>query len=351
MRPFTPAKQKLSAVILFVYLSACDYTSKESRYPLHFSGATMGTNYTIKASHLPRSVDKEALVAQIKDVLDAVDRQMSTYRADSELSTFNSSRSTQWQTVSEPLFAVLKEAKRVNKITQGAFDVTVGPLVNLWGFGAASTPYQTPASARIEAELKRTGDHHLQLNALTGQIKKDLPTLYLDLSAIAKGYAVDCVGALLEQQSIVNYLVEIGGELRLKGKNADNKRWQIAIEKPVTKTRVIQKIVPLSDISLATSGDYRNYFERDNKRFSHTIDPRTGKPIQHKLASVTLLGDTAMTADAFATAFMVLGAQAGYELAVSNKIAALFIIKTEQGLVEKATPAFNKKLHEAGTKR
>ncbi len=333
-------KRNLIAVIFFVYLSACDFPAKENLYPVHFSDAIMGTSYTVKLSSISGSLNKDELIFQIKSLLDKLDRQMSTYKADSELSQFNRSQSTQWQVVSRSLFSVLKEAKRINQLTQGAFDITVGSIVNLWGFGSDAMSYKAPESKVIEAALKKTGSEYLLLDDKASKIKKEIPGLYLDLSAIAKGYAVDQVGLLLEQQGIMDYMVEIGGELRLKGKNLSNKPWRIAIEKPTAEARVIQKVLSLSNISLATSGDYRNYFELDNVRFSHTIDPRTGRPITHKLASVTILSDTTMTADALATALMVLGSEQGYQIAEEKDIAALFIIKTTDGFMEKASSAF-----------
>ncbi len=336
-------KRNLIAVFLFFSFIACDPASTKKNYPLHLSDVIMGTSYTIKVTSLPGSIEKDELISQIKRRLETLDQTMSTYRQDSELSQFNRSQSLQWQNVSKSLLTVLKEAKRINELTAGAFDITVGPIVNLWGFGPDPMLHKAPGSEVIEAALKKTGSEYLLLDEVGQKIKKTLPDLYLDLSAIAKGYAVDVVGELLEQQGVLDYMVEIGGELRLKGTNANNKPWRIAIEKPTSEARVIQKVLPLSDISLATSGDYRNYFEVGNVRFSHTIDPRTGKPISHKLASITILSHTTMEADATATALMVLGPVKGYELAQEKDIAALFIIKINDGFVEKASSAFLEK--------
>jgi thiamine biosynthesis lipoprotein len=171
-------------------------------------------------------------------------------------------------------------------------------------------------------------------------IKKAIHDLYVDLSAIAKGYAVDQVGLLLEQVGMTDYMVEIGGEVRVKGKNIENQPWQIAIEKPTPNKIMVERIIGLTDTGMATSGDYRNFFEVDGVRFSHTIDPRTGHPISHKLASISVLVPTTMEADALATALNVLGPDEGYRLAEQHNIAALFILKTEQGFEEKSTTAF-----------
>ena len=331
-------------LFLVFLLSACEQKETVKQYPLHYSDEIMGTGFTVKVSTLPSSLTNDELKHQIKGLLDRINGQMSTYLQDSELSQFNNKQFTQWQTVSASLYAVLKEAKRIAELSEGAFDITVGPLVNLWGFGPDPVSFNVPEDKLLEQQLTKIGYRHLLFEENTKRIRKDIPELTLDLSAIAKGYAVDQVGLLLEEQGIVDYMVEIGGELRLRGKNINDQPWQIAIEKPTAEKRMIQKVLPVTDISMATSGDYRNFFEIDNVRFSHTIDPRSGRPIKHKLASITILSDTTMEADALATALMVLGPVHGYELAEKENIAALFIVKTKDGFVEKTSTAFSDRL-------
>ncbi len=342
---FCYIKRKWLNLLFFVLLlSACDQQGNDKQYPLQYSDEIMGTSFTVKATLLPDTIKGDELKLEIKSLLDKLNGQMSTYLQNSELSRFNSNHTTQWQTVSASLFDVLDEAKTIADITSGAFDITVGPLVNLWGFGPDPISFKAPENQAIEQQLSRIGIQHLQLNSKTRQIKKQMPELYLDLSAIAKGYAVDQVGILLESHDIKDYMVEIGGELRLKGNNKNGLPWRIAVEKPTPEKRMIQKVLPITDVSMATSGDYRNFFELDNTRFSHTIDPRTGRPIKHNLASITILSDTTMKADAYATALMVLGPEQGYKIAEQENIAALFIIKSEDGFVEKASTAFLEKL-------
>ncbi|MCK5829727.1 MAG: FAD:protein FMN transferase [Methylococcales bacterium] len=334
-----------SVLLLLVFLLlACQQQIEKSQYPLHYSDAIFGTSFTIKASLIPESVNSNSVKKQIKQLLDGLNGQMSTYQQDSALSLINQNISSEWITVSESLYEVLKQANNISELSNGAFDITVGPLVNLWGFGPDGLSYTAPTDEKIKKTLVNTGFKYLLFNDEKKQIKKEVISLYLDLSAIAKGYAVDRVGLLLEANGIENYMVEIGGELRLKGLNINKKPWRIAVEKPTTDKRMIQKVLPLTDISLATSGDYRNFFEVEDIRFSHTIDPRSGKPITHKLASITILSDTTMKADALATALMVLGAEQGYQLAEKENIAALFIIKTEDGFVEKVSSSFVEKL-------
>ena len=330
-----------SILLLLVFLFiACEQQREPKQYPLHYSDAIFGTSFTIKASLIPRTLKTNELRVQIKQLLDKLNGQMSTYQQDSELSKINANESSEWLTVSTDLYSVLKQANEISVLSNGAFDVTIGPLVNLWGFGPDPMSFVVPEKSLIDTQLKTTGYKKILFDDKTNKIKKLSPDIYIDLSAIAKGYAVDQVGLLLEKQGISNYMVEIGGELRLKGKNISNEPWRIVVEKPIIEMGVIQKVLPLSNISVATSGDYRNFFESGGVRFSHTIDPRFGQPIKHKLASITILSDTTMKADALATALMVLGAEEGYKIAEQEKIAALFIIKTEDAFKEKATPVF-----------
>nr|WP_305908142.1 FAD:protein FMN transferase [Methylomarinum sp. Ch1-1]MDP4520954.1 FAD:protein FMN transferase [Methylomarinum sp. Ch1-1] len=235
----------------------------------------------------------------------------------------------------------MAKAKQVHEQSHGAFDVTVGPLVNLWGFGPDPMNFVAPPAEQIAEKLQVIGSEHLSLNESENSVRKDIAALYIDLSGLAKGYAVDRVALLLEERGIRHYMVEIGGEIRLKGQNIQGEPWRIAIEKPTADSRMIQKVLPISDIAMATSGDYRNFFEVDGVRFSHTIDPRNGRPITHKLASVTVLSETSMVADAWATALMVLGPTQGLQLAEQQHIPALFIIKTDVGFIEKSSSAFS----------
>ena len=334
-----------SVILLLVFLlPACQQPVEKPQYPLLYSDAIFGTSFTIKASTIPNTLTDEELKIQIKRLLDELNGQMSTYQQDSELSIINTNQSTEWIPVSSPLYTVLKQANSISELSNGAFDITVGPLVNLWGFVPDAKSFIAPDKKVIEQQLKKIGYEKILFDEENQKIKKLEADIYIDLSAIAKGFAVDQVGLLLEQHGIVDYMVEIGGELRLKGHNIVNKPWRIAVEKPTASKRMIQKVLPLSDISLATSGDYRNYFELEGVRFSHTIDPRIGNPITHKLASITILSDTTMKADALATALMVLGAEQGFKLAEKEKISALFIIKMDDGFIEKATSSFIEKL-------
>ncbi|MDQ7089779.1 MAG: FAD:protein FMN transferase [Methylococcales bacterium] len=326
--------------ILLWVLMGCNESPVNPPYAFNYSDGIMGTSFSIKAPHLPETIKADALKIQIKAKLDALNSQLSTYEKKSALSLFNQSDTTNWQTIPNALLTVLIEAQRISELSSGAFDISVGKLVNLWGFGVEPMRFTTPDETRLNQILTTTGYHYLSIDPMGLKIKKQVPELYLDLSAIAKGYAVDQIALLLESQGIQDYMVEIGGEIRLKGQNNTGGAWHIAIEKPTPEKRMIQKVIAITNSAMATSGDYRNFFESDGVRYSHTIDPRTGRPIKHQLASVTILSDSSMTADSLATAMMVLGENEGYKLAEKHNIAALFIIKTAEGFVEKSTSAF-----------
>lgn len=324
-----------AAVLAGLSLAACGTGPRQ----LQFQGVTMGTLYTVKVVDLPHGVDTQTLHSEVDGILRQVDARMSTYRPDSELSRLNAARTSDWIGVSDELFAVLNEALRVSELTAGAFDITVGPLVNLWGFGPGGGAEEPPPQDAIQAALARVGYRHLRLRDAPPALSKDRPDIYLDLSAIAKGFAVDRVAEYLASQGIEHYMVEVGGEVRTRGHNARGSAWRIAIERPSSTQRAVQLVVALSDAGIATSGDYRNYFERNGHRYSHTIDPTTGRPITHGLASVTVIAASTMYADALATGLLVLGPEKGYALAKRLGLAAFFIVKTKRGFTQRSTPA------------
>jgi thiamine biosynthesis lipoprotein len=265
---------------------------------------------------------------------------MSTYQPSSELSQFNSSRATEPFPVSAETLQVFAEAQRISAATGGAFDITVGPLVNLWGFGPNAKPLMIPADEEVERLRPRIGWSRIEVDTALSTIRKSEPEMYCDLSAIAKGYAVDRVAEGLAALGLADTMVEVGGEVRTRGRNAAGEPWRIAIERPDTAQRAFQEVVPLSDLAMATSGDYRNFYEQDGVRFSHTIDPRTGRPIQHRLASVSVIDPVCMRADGYATALMVLGEEEGFKLAEEQGLAALFLVRKGDGFEERATAAF-----------
>ncbi len=309
---------------------------------LEFSGPTMGTFYSVKVAETDRTKqEEEAIHALIRTELENVNSRMSTWIPDSELSRFNAFASTQPFTLSADTLDVLRVAEAVSRQSAGAFDVTVRPLVNAWGFGAIDRPADPPDAATLEHARARVGYERIQIHPKLSSVTKARPDVECDLSAIAKGYAVDRVANALLARGHRDFLVEVGGELRASGRRLDGARWRVGIERPDTLRRSTHSVIELDNHALATSGDYRNYYERDGVRISHTIDPRSGYPIRHALASVSVLHREAVWADALATALSVLGPEAGLRWAIENEIAALFLVREADGSFrENATPGF-----------
>ncbi|HDL6508805.1 FAD:protein FMN transferase [Yersinia enterocolitica] len=307
---------------------------------INLEGKTMGTSYSIKYVSDSSTFSPKKLQQEIDRQLEQVNDQMSTYRPNSELSRFNKSQKVDTPfPVSIATAKVVREAIRINRLTDGALDVTVGPLVNLWGFGPEGRPNVVPTDAELTKRREWVGIDKLAVE--NGALIKRIPELYVDLSAIAKGYGVDVVAEYLEAQNIDNYMVDIGGEVRTRGNNGENKPWRIAIEKPVAGSeQSAQEIIEPGRMAIATSGDYRNYFEQNGVRYSHTIDPATGRPINHRLVSITVLDPSCMTADGLSTGLGVLGPERGMALANLLGIPVFMIVKTDDGFEERSSESF-----------
>jgi len=331
----------LLPVTALLLLAACGNGVNEPAL-IEFTGPTMGTYYSVKIADPPDQLQSATVRDLIESELEIVSQGMSTYDETSELSRFNNSRDTGWIPASAALVAVLREALYVSALSDGAFDVTIAPLVDLWGFGPADTGDRLPSAQEIEAAAASTGYARISIRSAPPALRKDHPDTRIDLSSIAKGYAVDVLAEKLETLGIANYLVEIGGELRGKGRNRRGERWRIGIEAPSSGKRAVYAVIAIDAVAVATSGDYRNYFEKDGQRYSHTIDPVTARPITHKLASVTVVGQNTMQADALATALMVLGPDKGYALAEREGLAACFIIRSAPGFTSRETTAFSR---------
>ncbi|WXG12708.1 FAD:protein FMN transferase [Xenorhabdus griffiniae] len=317
-------------------LAACGGPKQQN-----LNGQTMGTYYSVKYVADASTPAPENLQKEIDRLLEEVNDQMSTYRPNSELSRFNQSREVNKPfPVSAATAKVVKEAIRINKLTEGALDVTVGPLVNLWGFGPEGRITKAPTDEELAMRRTWTGIDNLSVEG--NNLVKFIPELYVDLSSIAKGYGVDVVAEYLESQNIKNYMVDIGGEVRTSGNNGKGNPWRIAIEKPSDSgmAQSAQEIIEPGNMSVATSGDYRNYFEQNGVRYSHTINPKTGKPITHNLVSITVIAPTCMSADGFSTGLDVLGPEKGMEVAEKLNIPVFMIVKTKDGFEERYNTAF-----------
>lgn len=330
------------AIILLV---GCDTKAPPQPGPrmLDFSGPTMGTQYHIKVLDVPEGDAAVQLKRTVEQRLDQLNGMMSTYDSSSDVSLFNNSESVQWENVPDELAQVVGEAVHTGLMTEGAFDITCGPLVDLWGFGPdPRNPDRIPTDQQIAEAKARIGLKKIEYQLDPHAIRKTIPELRIDLSGVAKGFAVDQIALLFRSLGIASFLVDIGGEVRAQGINPDGKPWRIGIEPPLPGVRQVQRVVELTDMAMATSGDYRNYFEHDGVRYSHIIDPRTGRPIHHRLVSVSVVDPTCARADALATGLMVLGPEEGYRLAKEQELAVLMIVKTDTGFCEKMTPEFER---------
>ncbi len=312
----------LTALALTCLVSGCLFDSEPDVVSL--SGETMGTTFNITA--IGDDLDEAALASAVEATLADVNAKMSNWDPNSEVSTFSASPSTDPVSVSPEFATVIAAANDVHDKSGGTFDVTLGPLIELWGFGPRKPEDPVPSDADIQAALDAVGQARLlSLDTQAGTLSKSDPGVGINLSAIAKGFGIDAVAETLAETGIENYLVEIGGDVVAKGENDKGESWRIGVEKPDAGSQDLQLIVPLNNRGMATSGDYKNFFEQDGVRYSHIIDPNTGRPITHHTTSVTVLAENAMMADAWATAMLALGKDEGMKLAEEHKLAVFFI--------------------------
>jgi len=320
-------------------IAGCELSPKPPEQ-VTISGPTMGTSYTIKLIPESTPFSKDKLHTQIKDRLKRINQLMSTYDSKSELSRFNRAKEGQWFSISKETLQVVETSISISEKSEGAFDFTVGGLVDLWGFGKKDRTDQIPSENEILSLLKTTGYKKVQVRSLPPAIRKRFKNIELDLSAIAKGFAVDEIAALLVDQGIYKFLVEIGGEIKTMGTKHNNRPWTVAVENPKDFERSVRIVLTLNNNGLATSGDYRNFFTIKGKRYSHTINPVTGVPAKHNLASVSVVHSSTMIADVWATAFMVMGPETGLKVAKREGLAVLFIVRTDTGFSDLMTDQF-----------
>ncbi len=330
-------KQKI--IIGLIMLTALCLLTACGPTQVHLDGKTMGTWYSIKYLSHASIPAEETVKKEIDNRLALINSQMSGWQPHSELSRFNQSREINSSfPVSVATTQVVQEALRIHQLTGGALDITLGPVINLWGFGPQGRA-KVPEHDILAMHLAWTGMDNLQVSGHA--LSKRIPELYLDLSAIAKGYAVDVIAEYLQSQNVHDFIINIGGEVRTRGHNARHQPWRVAIEMPNSGiTQKAQRIIMPGNMSLATSGDYRNYFEENGVRYSHTLDPKTGRPVSHQLVSITVLHPSCMTADGFATALNVLGPDKGMQLADRLNLPVLMLVQTSRGLEERHSYAF-----------
>ncbi len=321
---------------LTLSLSAC-----QSKQSLRLQGQAQGTTWQVDIVDADQALQPQRLQQGLERILQGIDKQMSTWRADSELSRFNQSSSTDWFAISPDLYQVLSLAQRISQATDGAFDVTVAPLIKLWGFNQVQA--HKPDAAMIQTTLQQIGYKKLELQAKPMAVRKLQASVQVEVAGIAQGFTVDRLAEYLDQQGLQHYLVELGGELRAKGLNRQAKPWRIAIEQPNAQGRAVQQGIVLRNAALTTAGDYRDFFEDQGKRYSHTVDPHSGYAVSHSLASVSVLAEQAALADAYDTALMAMGDKA-QAFAEQHNLAAYFIWRTDTGFRSYATPAFSRAL-------
>jgi thiamine biosynthesis lipoprotein len=310
----------------------------------------MGTTYHIKLVAKTGAVDTKSLHGQVEETLAEIDRQMSTYRADSELSRFNQAAAGEWFPVSAAIVKVVVAARAISVRTGGAIDVTVGPLVRLWHFGPAedggariSKPFVPPSDAEIAEARQRVGYRNLEVRKQPPALRKKVDGLEVDLSSIAPGYAIDELSQIVRKREVDDFMIELGGEVRADGHREDGKPWRVGVERPTEAGRELESSVPLVDAAIATAGDYRKFFEFEERRYSHVIDPSTGRPVRHDLASVTVVADTCIAADGWDTPLLVLGPRRGLACAERNGIAAMFISRDYHETEVHVSPAWRKR--------
>ncbi|MGM0832561.1 MAG: FAD:protein FMN transferase [Pseudomonadota bacterium] len=334
---------KYSGLLLIAagVLAGCSENDRPLDSPVRFEGGIFGTFYQVTIADPLTQGEANALEEGFLAELNDVDQAMSTYRDDAELMVFNDAPLNEWQPLSNALIEVLAISRSVSEASNGAFDITVGDVVNLWSFGPEARPEEVPSDAELNERMATIGYEAVDVDTQLMQARRTRD-VFADLSGVAKGHGTDRVGAYLDQQGIENYLVNIGGELIARGYRdlEEQSPWRVGIEVPHSGLPEAQHVLPLEDLSVATSGDYRNYFEVDGERFSHTIDPRTGRPVKHQLASVSVFHPSNAWADAWSTAISVAGSEEGMQMAVENNLSVLMLVKDSDHWQSLASPAF-----------
>lgn len=310
------------------------------------SGRTMGTTYTIKVAPKGNIPSLVKIANVVEQELARVNLQMSTYLPESELSRFNLSDTTDWFEVSTDTAAVVQLANEISTASNGAFDVTVGPLVDLWGFGAKGATDSPPSAEEVKEVMTNVGFHKLEVRMEPPALRKKVAGLQVDLSAIAKGHGVDRVAKRLAAIGVNDFFIEIGGEVRTSGTKLDGQLWRVGIEEavselPTDESRAVYQVLALSNQSLATSGNYRNYFEAQGKRYAHTLNPRTGVPAEVEIASASVVAESCALADGVATSMMCVGYEDGLQLAEQNDWAVLLMIRSGDRFSDVRSSRFN----------
>ena len=324
--------RQIAAVCGFAVLAGCGGDTLEQ-----FGGPTMGSTYSIQYVRSSTAPAPKELQRQVESILGDVDRLMSTYRSDSNIERFNHLPADSCQPMPAPVLQLVRTGEQLSEASAGAFDLTVEPLLNLWGFGPQARQLTVPDPATLAQVRQRVGHQHLRING--EQLCKDA-AVEVDFNSIAAGYAVDTIAARLQGMGIDNYLVEATGELKARGKKPDGSAWRIALEEPRDDQQVAERIIDVDGYGVSTSGDYRHYFLQDGRRYSHTFDARSGRPVLHDLASVTVIHPSALMADGLSTLLLILGPERARDYAQEHDIAAFFVLRADTGFVTRSSQAF-----------
>jgi FAD:protein FMN transferase len=306
------------------------------------SGRAMGTTWSVKFSQPARPLTREVVEREVADRLEQLEQIFSTYRPQSALSRFNAATQAEWIPVTAEMAEVASASRQISELTGGAYDVTVHPLVQLWGFAAKSRSNVLPTATEIATVRARVDWRKLEVRLSPPALRKTSPQLSVDFSSIAKGFSADALSELLVQLGAPNHLVQIGGDIKTRGAPPGVTGWATAIERPDVASPEIATVVTLNGQALSTSGDYRNFFQVGRRRYGHIIDPRSGEPVSNSLVAVSVLHASCARSSALATALFVLGSDDGFRLAVKEGWACLFFVRGESGVVPRATPAFDR---------
>jgi FAD:protein FMN transferase len=326
----------------------CAATFSNASPSTAISGRAMGTVWSVKfvqpGSHA--HLDPAMVSKRVAEKLEQLENIFSTYRLHSELSQFNATKHTDWIAVAPEMVRVAEESRRISELTNGAFDVTIDPLVRLWGFGAQRRSNSMPTASEIAAARKLVDWRQLESRPTPPALRKVTPGVSADFSSMAKGFAADVVSETLISLGASNHLAQVGGDVKSAGEGIDGRGWPVAVEQPLDETRAVAGVVLLDGLALSTSGDYRNFFVSGGRRYGHIIEPRTGEPPTHGLALVSVIHPSCATSSALATALFVLGPEEGFRIAVEHQLACLFIIRSETGLAYRATSQFSTRLRD-----
>lgn len=328
--------QPVMAVALSTALTGCWFSERIEE----FGGPTMGSTYSVKYVRTDEvSASAATLKRETEAILAELDAQVSTYRSDSLIERFNESPAGTCQSMPQGVLDLVAAGERLHVESEGAFDLTLEPLLNLWGFGPKGDGEAVPSAERLAEALQHVGQQHVRIDGET--LCKDAE-VQVDFNSIAAGYAVDRIIERLVELGVKSYLVEATGELKAAGLKPDGSHWRIGLEAPRADQRVAQRIISLDGYGISTSGDYRNYFEERGQRYSHTLNPLTGMPVNHRLAAVTVADPSTLRADGLSTLLMVLGPDAGLAFAERNAIAAFFVTREGDGFVTRTSAEFER---------